>query len=99
MPADFRDVDPRTLRVSSSRPQGADPGKLQRQLARYGRSAAGMPPIWVYEGTDGELIIYNGVTRATRIARFAPGTTVRVEVIGKVRQAGGTLPTVGDLLP
>ena len=56
MPADFRDVDPRTLRVSSSRPSGADPGKLQRQLARYGRSAAGMPPIWVYEGTDGELI-------------------------------------------
>lgn len=99
MPSTFRDVDPRTLRVPSSRPQGADPGKLQRQIALFGRSAAGMPPPWVYEGTDGELVLFNGVTRATRIAKLAPGTLVRVEVIGTIRAAFASLPTVGDLLP
>ena len=58
-----------------------------------------MPPPWVYEGTDGELVIFNGVTRATRIAKLAPGTLIRVEVIGKLRAAFGSLPTIGDLLP
>jgi hypothetical protein len=58
-----------------------------------------MPPLWVYEGTDGELVIFNGVTRATRIAKLASGTLLRVEVVGKVRKAFGFLPTIGDLLP
>jgi hypothetical protein len=99
MPATFRDVDPRTLRVPSSRPAGADPVKLQRQIAQFGASHAGMPPPWVYEGTDGELVIFNGVTRATRIAKLAPGSLIRVEVIGNLRAAFGSLPTIGDLLP
>jgi hypothetical protein len=99
MPSTFRDVDPTTLRVPSSRPQGADPGKLQRQISRFGKSAAGMPPPWVYEGTDGELVIFNGVTRATRIAKLSPGTLIRVEVIGHLNVAIGSLPTIGDLLP
>src|SRR5919206_3861713 len=77
---DFRDVDPRELRVPPSRRQGADPAKLARQIALFGRSAIGMPPPWVYEGTDGVLVLYNGVTRATRIAKLAPGTLLRVEV-------------------
>jgi hypothetical protein len=87
------------LRVSSSRPSGADPVKLQRQIAQFGASAAGMPPPWVYEGTDGELVIFNGTTRATRIAKLAPGTLIRIEVIGKLRAAFASLPTIGDLLP
>lgn len=29
-----------------------------------------MPPLEVYEGSDGVLVIYNGVTRATRIAKI-----------------------------
>ena len=99
MPPTFLDVDPRELRVPSARPAGADPVKLHRQIAQFGSSAAGMPPIWVYEGTDGVLVIFNGVTRATRIAKLAPGTTVCVEVIGKVRRAFGPLPKIGDLLP
>lgn len=99
MPSDFRDVDPRELRVPSSRPGGADPVKLQRQIARFGASSAGMPPLIVYEGTDGVLVIYNGVTRATRIAKFAPGTLVRVEVLGRLRRAYGQDPKIGDLLP
>ena len=98
MPSYFRDVDPRELRVPSSR-QGADPGKYARQLSRFGASAAGMPPIVVYEGSDGVLVIYNGGTRATRIAKLAPGTLVRVEVIGRLRRAYGADPKIGDLLP
>jgi len=57
-----------------------------------------MPPIWVYEGSDGVLKIVNGVTRATRIAKLAPGKTVQVEVLGKLRQAHGPQPKIGDLL-
>jgi hypothetical protein len=60
------------------------------------RSGTGRP---AGEGDDGELVIFNGVTRATRIAKLAPGTLIRVEVIGRIRKAFGTLPTVGDLLP
>jgi hypothetical protein len=96
---DFRDVDPRELRLPPSRRQGADPGKLQRQIALFGRSAVGMPPPWVYECTDGVLVLYNGVTRATRLAKLAPGTTVRVEIIGALPVAYSDQPKIGDLLP
>jgi len=96
---DFRDVDPRELRVPPSRPQGADPAKLARQISLFGRSAVGMPPPWVYEGTDGVLVLYNGVTRATRIAKLTPGTFIRVEVIGKLPRAFNSLTKIGDLLP
>ena len=73
--------------------------KLQRQIAQFGASSAGTPPPWVYESTDGELVIFNGITRATRIAKRAPGTLLCVDVIGKLRAAFGSLPTSGDLLP
>jgi hypothetical protein len=96
---DFRDVDPRELRVPPSRQQGADPAKLARQIALFGRSPAGMLPPWVYEGTDGVLLLYNGVTRATRIAKLAPGTRIRVEVIGRLPKAFAGEPKIGDLLP
>jgi hypothetical protein len=92
---DFRDVDPRELRVPPSRRQGADPAKLQRQIALF----AGMPPPWVYEGSDGILMLYNGVTRATRIAKLAPGTLIRVEVIGTLPRAFAGEPKIGGLLP
>jgi hypothetical protein len=57
-----------------------------------------MPPITVYEGSDGVLMIYNGVTRATRIAKLAPGTLVRVEVIGRLQRACAADPRIGDLM-
>src|SRR3972149_3327697 len=96
---DLRDVDHRELSVPPSRPQGADPAKLARQIFLFGRSALGMPPPWVYEGTDGVLVLYNGVTRATRIAKLAPGTLIRVEVIGKLARAFAGEPRIGELLP
>ena len=58
-----------------------------------------MPPPWVYEASDGVLVVYNGVTRATRIAKLSPGTLIRVEVVGKLRRARAGDPKIGDLLP
>ena len=98
---DFRDVDPRELRPATSRRDGADPIKLHRQIARFGASTDRMPPLIVYEASDGVLVIYNGVTRATRatrVAKLAPGTTVQVEVIGRLRRACGSEKTIGELL-
>jgi hypothetical protein len=58
-----------------------------------------MPPPWVYEGTDGVLILYIGVTRATRIAKLAPDTLIRVEVSGRLPKAFAGEPKIGDVLP
>jgi hypothetical protein len=100
MPREFLDVDPRTLRVPPSRRQGADPAKFARQLSLFGTSTAGMPTITVWRCKDGVLMIGNGVTRATRIAKLLPGQTVRVEVTDQVpRYNVSKLPTIGDLLP
>ncbi len=95
----FRDVDPRDLRLPPSRRQGADPAKLARQISLFGKSGNGMPPLWVYEGLDGILMLYNGVTRASRIAKLSPGTLIRVEVIGKLPKMFAGEPKIGDLLP
>ena len=98
MPHDFRNVDPRDLRLPPSRREGADPVKLHRQIAEFGASIAVMPSLWVYEAADGVLVVYNGVTRATRIAKLAPGAQVRIEVIGKLCRAYAAEPRIGDLL-
>jgi hypothetical protein len=95
----FLDVDPRDLHLPPSSRYGADPGKLQRQIARFGRSTVGMPAPWVYRGSDGALVITNGVTRATRVAKLLPGVLIRVEVIGDQKTPVGHYPTVGDRLP
>ncbi len=97
---EYLGVDPRVLHLPSGRLSGADPYKLTRQIARYGRATNGMPPIWVVRGKDGELIINNGVTRATRVAKLLPGHTVTVEVIDNVPNWDlSKYPTVGDRLP
>jgi hypothetical protein len=72
--------------------------KLHRQLARHGMSVAGMPPLEVSRGTDGEFAINDGVTRATRVAKYLPGTLVTVEVTGSLPVAIGGLPTVRERL-
>jgi hypothetical protein len=58
-----------------------------------------MPPLEVSRGTDGELVINNGVTRATRIAKLSPGSIVQVEVIDDLPIPVGSFPSIGDLLP
>jgi hypothetical protein len=67
-------------------------------VAKHGTSLDRMPPLEVKRGSDGKLVIYDGVTRATRIAKYLPGTPVTVEVTGKLTSPVGGLPTVGDRL-
>lgn len=98
-PQEFVEVDPRTLRLPWGRRDGADPIKLTRQISKHGTSIQGMPPPFVYRGTDGVLVLSDGVTRATRVAKLLPGTKIRVEVIGDLGVPGATMPTVGDKLP
>jgi hypothetical protein len=95
----FLDVDPRELRLLPSQASGADPYKLQTQIARFGSSMSGMPPPWVYQGSDGALVLSNGITRAARIAKLAPGTPIRVEVVGTFKRPVGHYPRIGDTLP
>ena len=95
---EFSQVDPATLHLPGGRRDGVDPMKLDRQIARHGMSVAGMPSLEVSRGTDGELVINDGVTRATRVAKYLPGTSVTVEVTGMVPVWVGGLPTVRDRL-
>jgi hypothetical protein len=97
-PREFLQVDPASLHLPGSRRDGADPAKLQRQLAKHGTSVEGMPPPEVKRGSDGELVLYDGVTRATRVAKYLPGTLITVEVTGHLTGPVGGLPTVGDRL-
>src|SRR6266849_8033415 len=94
----IREVDPSELRLPPSRSSGADRWKLHRQIGRFGSSKDGMPPIFAYEDPDGVLEISDGVTRATRIARLAPGQTVPVVVIGRYRRSRANSPCVRDRL-
>ncbi len=97
-PREYLSVDPASLHLPGTRCDGADPLKLQRQLSRYGNSIVGMPPLEVKRGSDGELVIYDGVTRATRVAKYLPGEMILVEVTGELNGPVGGLPTVGDRL-
>ena len=94
----FLDADPSSLRLPPARASGADPFKLQRQIAQFGASTAGMPPPLVYRGSDGELMIFDGVTRCSRVAKLMPGTPVRIEVVGDLPFPFAKLPTVGGRL-
>jgi hypothetical protein len=98
-PPEFLDVDPGLLHLPVTRPTGADPVRLQRQIAQYGSSTRGIPPLLVYRGSDGALIIFDGVTRANRTAKLRPGILVSVEVIGNLPFPCGDLPKIGERLP
>ncbi len=95
---EFLEVDPAELHLPGGRREGANFLKLQRQFSRYGTSSEGMPPLKVSRGNDGKFVINDGVTRATRIARYAPHTTVLVEVIDELNVPVGNLPTVRETL-
>ena len=97
-PPGFLEVDPSLLHLPVTRPNGADPVKLQRQIAQYGSSTRGIPPILVYRGSDGALIIFDGVTRASRMVKLRLEILVSVEVIGNLPFPCGHLPTVGERL-
>ena len=74
-------VDPATLRLPPARSAGADPFKLADQIRRFGADTTGMPAVQATRGAGGLLTINDGVTRATRVAKLRPGTTMSVEII------------------
>jgi hypothetical protein len=97
---EFIDVDSGDLHLPPGRAQGADPGKLTRQIAKYGNSLDGMPPLRAVRGKDGHLRINDGVTRATRAAKLRPGVPVPAEVIQDLPRLDVTrMPTVKHGLP
>jgi len=98
---EFIVVDPASLYLPPGiRSQGADPAKLARQIARHGNSLDGMLPLEVIRGRDGHLRINDGVTRATRAAKFRPGELVPAEVIATLPNLDVTrAPRVGEALP
>ena len=97
---EFLDVDPAELYLPPSRRQGADPGKLARQISRHGSSLDGMPPLEVIRGKDGHYRINDGVTRATRAAKLCPGELVPAEVIQNLPNLNVTREKqVKDCLP
>ena len=55
--------------------------KLARQVRQFGAGLSGMPPPQVTRGRDGLLMINDGVTRASRVAKLALGVRIWVEVI------------------
>src|SRR5215468_7926478 len=93
-----REVDPGALRLPPSRASGADPWKLHQQIRQFGSSKDGMPPMFVYEDPDGIMEISDGVTRAIRIAKLAPGVKVPVVVIGHYRRSRISSPSVRERL-
>jgi hypothetical protein len=97
---EFIDVDPGELHLPPSRVQGADPGKLARQISKHGDSLDGMPRLHLIRGKDGNLRINDGVTRATRAAKLLPGVPVPAVVIQDLPRLDVTrTPKVKDCLP
>jgi hypothetical protein len=97
---EFIQIDPRTLRLPPGRVDGADPGKLARQISRHGRSIDGLPPPLVVRGKNGELQLIDGVTRATRVGKLLPGQPITIEVIEtRPKLDLSRYPTVGEKLP
>ena len=58
-----------------------------------------MPPVLVYRGSDGELVLSDGVTRATRAAKLCPGSMIPAELLGTLPHPVGHQPTVREKLP
>ena len=71
---------PGKLRLLPTRPEGADDYKLAMQKMEYGASVEDMTFIEALAGANDELIVFNGVTCATRAHRYHPDKPVIGEV-------------------
>jgi hypothetical protein len=94
------EIDPSILYLPTQRRDEADPLKLARQIAKYGKSIDGMPLLLLVRGKDGHLRINDGVTRATRVVKLLPGTLIKGEIIHNRPRLDVTgEPTVAEKLP
>jgi hypothetical protein len=73
---EFITVDPGELYLPPSRSQGADPGKLARQIARYGNSLGGMPVLQVVRGKASGIGIHVTPPRSAQDAVVPIGETL-----------------------
>jgi len=93
-------VDPVHLYLPGSRLGGADPIKFTRELSQFGISIHGIPPLLLVRGKGGAFQIFDGVTRATRVAKFLPGQTIPAIIIDDDPNLDlSRFPKVGDRLP
>jgi hypothetical protein len=66
----------------------------------HGSSLEGMPPLELIRGKEGHFRINDGVTRATRAAKFRPGDLIPAEVIQNLPSLNVTREKkVKDCLP
>ncbi len=73
--------------------------KLQDQFKEFGFSTADVPPIEVTLGMNGEMMINDGVTRATRCCMIDVEQVVTVDVIEERPEWDFShLPTIAELL-
>ena len=94
-----RYVQPGSLHVPPERLDGADPMKLQDQYNEHQFNLSEMPPLEVIETAGGKLVIFNGVTRATRSYMIDPNRTVPVVITQSYPNANtDRLPTIEQLL-
>jgi hypothetical protein len=95
----IRYVLPGLLRASVTRLDGADPMKLQDQFNEFGFSAVDMPPVEVTLGMNGEMMINDGMTRATRCCMIDVNQSIAVNVIEQRSNWDfSDLPTIAELL-
>lgn len=93
-------VDPAELFLPTSRPSGADPFKYARQFSKFGFSLAGMPPLELIRGKDGLYRVNDGVTRASRAAKYCPGQLILGVVIDDLPGLDVTrMLQIKDVLP
>jgi hypothetical protein len=59
---EFLVIDPRAPHLPSSRLSGADPIKPHDQMARFGSSVTGMPPVLAYRGSDSAIMRHPAMT-------------------------------------
>lgn len=90
---------PGKLRVPPERVDGADPMKLQDQFNEYENNLSQLPPLEVIAAAGEALVIFNGVTRATRSYMVDPGRVVPIIITASYPNAEvGHLPTIEQLL-
>lgn len=88
-------VKPGELRLPPDR-DSVDSIKLSRQITEFGASNRGMPPVQVTRGAKGELMINDGVTRATR-AHLYRKRSITAEIIHESPDVDfGHLPKVKE---
>lgn len=73
--------------------------KLQDQFNEHGNDLFDLPPLEVIETSDNRLVIFNGVTRATRSYMIDPNKMVPIIVTFVYPNADiSHLPTIEQLL-